>query len=104
MAAADPFFPILYWRTLANEGHSLDVWLRSQKAEFLVPADQTVRMHFSVNSQQLDRAREGILGAGRVDLVDEVEAVLPGGKVAARFRITSSFRSRSSGSSPIEGR
>ncbi len=104
MAAADPFFPILYWRTLANEGHSLDVWLRAQEAEFVVPADQTVRLHFSMNAQQLDKAREGILGVGRVDLVDEVEAVLPGGEVAARFRITSSLRSRSSGSSPIEGR
>ena len=103
MAAADPLSPILYWRSLANEGYSLDVWLRKQESNFVAPADQTVRMRFCIDAQQLEVAREGILRDGRVDLVDEVEAVLPAGEVAARFRITSSFRPRSSGSSPIRG-
>ncbi|MGE4618486.1 MAG: DUF4442 domain-containing protein [Planctomycetota bacterium] len=103
MAAADPFLPILYWRSLVSEGHSLNVWLRSMEADFLIPADQDVRLHFVVTPQQLDKAREGILGAGRVDLVDVVEAVLSSGEVAARFRVISSLRNRSSGSSPLTG-
>ena len=101
MTAADPFYPILYWRTLANEGHSLRVWRRSLEGDFQIPADQTVRLHFSLPSEQLEKAREGINGVGGVDLVDVVNAVLPGGKVAARFQITSSLRRRSCGSSPI---
>ena len=104
MAAADPFYPILYWRTLSNEGHSLRVWLRSLEADFQIPAAETVRMHFSLTEEQLEMAREGILEGGRVDLVDVVDAILPDGKVAARFRVTSSLRTGTDGSTPNRGR
>lgn len=101
MAAADPFYPILYWRSLSTEGHSLRVWLRSLEADFLIPATANATMRFSLCSDQLEKAREGILEHGKADLEDDVEAILPDGKVAARFRVTSSLRLRGDGSTPL---
>ena len=100
-AAADPFYPLLYWRKLSTDGVSTNCWIRQQRCEFIRPADATVELRFAIEDQQLATARAGIEKDGRVDLEDVVDALLPAGEVAARFHITTALRARGSGSTPL---
>lgn len=99
-SAADPFYPILYWRWLSSRGYSTTCWIRQMNIEFVRPADHNAELHFKISEAQCETARLGIETKGRIDLEDEVEATLPGGEVAARFRVVSALRSRSNGSTP----
>lgn len=90
--AADPFYPILYWRWLSSRGYSTTCWIRSMNIDFVRPADHNAELHFKISDARCETARLGIESKGRIDLEDEVEAILPGGEVAARFHVVSALR------------
>ncbi|MDE0960020.1 MAG: DUF4442 domain-containing protein [Planctomycetota bacterium] len=100
-SAADPFFPILYWRWLASQGISSHCWIRAQKVEFLRPANRSVVLRFRIAGEQLEHASREMKAQGRVDLEDMVEAQLPDGQVAARFHVTSAMRAKELGTAPL---
>ncbi|MDE0957178.1 MAG: DUF4442 domain-containing protein [Planctomycetota bacterium] len=100
-SAADPFFPILYWRYLALQGIPSTCWSRSIRGEFVQPASRSVELRFAIDTDQLEHACREMKSHRRVDLEDVVEARLPDGALAARFHVTSALRGKERGSAPL---
>ena len=92
MSAADPLFPLLYWRSLVKKGEHLSVWLKSLDSSFLVPATESVYLDFRLDPEKLEAARRDLDQTGRADLTDEICACFSDGQKVARFRMVSALR------------
>ena len=57
MSAADPLFPLLYWKSLVKKGEYLSVWLKSLDSTFLIPATESVFFDFRLDPDKLEAAR-----------------------------------------------
>ena len=99
MSAADPFFPLLYWRSLVKKGEHLSVWLKSLDSTFLVPATEAVYLDYQLDPAKLEQARRDLDQTGRADLTDEICACFDDGQKVARFQMVSALRLLEQGSS-----
>ncbi len=99
MSAADPFYPLLYWRSLVKKGEQLSVWLKTLDSTFLVPATEGVWLKFQLDAGKLEQARKELDQNGRADVADELTACFADGQEVARFRMVSSLRLLDHGSS-----
>lgn len=99
MSAADPLFPILYWRSLVRKEEQLSVWLKSLDSTFLVPASEGVWLDFRLDPAKLEKARQDLDQTGRADLEDEIFACFEDGQKVARFKMVSALRLLKHGSS-----
>ena len=99
MSAADPFFPILYWRSLVRKEEQLSVWLKSLDSTFLIPATEGVYLDIQLDPEKLEKARQDLDQTGRADLEDELFACFKDGQKVARFRMVSALRLLKHGSS-----
>ena len=92
MSAADPLFPLLYWKSLVKKGEYLSVWLKSLDSSFLIPATESVFFDFHLDPDRLETARKDLDQTGRADLSDEIHACFAAGQKVARFRMVSALR------------
>jgi len=92
MSAADPLFPLLYWKSLVKKGEYLSVWLKSLDSTFLIPATESVFFEFHLDPDKLEAARLDLDQTGRADLSDEIHACFADGQKVARFRMVSALR------------
>ena len=92
MSAADPLFPLLYWKSLVKKGEHLSVWLKSLDSSFLIPATESVFFDFHLDPDRLETARKDLDQTGRADLSDEIHACFAAGQKVARFRMVSALR------------
>ncbi|WP_290308661.1 DUF4442 domain-containing protein [Mucilaginibacter flavus] len=59
-AAADPFYPILFYQVLTKKGYRLKVWSKSSKIDYLKPG--LTDLHFKISLSEEDIAEaENIL-------------------------------------------
>lgn len=91
-AAADPFYPILYWQALAREGIAVQAWLRAAEADFRRPARSHLRLDFAIGEEQLAAARDRLQRDGYSVHTDEVSAVDEEGALCARVSCVSYLR------------
>ena len=92
MSAADPLYPILYWRSLVRKGEHLSVWLKSLDSAFLLPATETVAFEFRLDPDKLQQARRDLDETGRADISDEISACFADGQKVAHFKMISALR------------
>src|ERR1700712_82671 len=46
-AAADPFYPLLFYQALVGKGYKIKIWSKSSEIKFIKPG--TTNLHFKIN-------------------------------------------------------
>jgi len=82
-AAADPFYPMLYWQVLAHRGMRVQAWLKSGRARYLRPAATALTLRFTLSEDDVAQAETALAAEGRFARTHAVEAIDTSGVVCA---------------------
>ena len=91
-AAADPWFPILYWQALARQGKALECWLKAAHADYKKPGRSNLHLHFSISDADLNHAHDHLDRFGRAVQKNTVEVIDDEGDVCALVECVSYLR------------
>ncbi len=91
-AAADPWFPILYWQALARKEFALECWLKSAYADYKKPGRSDLHLHFQISDDDLDHAIDHLQRFGRAVKKNTVEVIDKDGDVCATVECVSYLR------------
>jgi acyl-coenzyme A thioesterase PaaI-like protein len=91
-AAADPWFPLLYWQALAQQGYAVQGWLKAGSADYKKPACSDLHFEFRLQEDHLAQAKADFAAKGKSVLVDRVDAMDQTGDVCATIECVSYLR------------
>ncbi len=76
-AAADPFYPILFYQVLTKKGYRLKVWSKSSKIDYLKPGITDLHFKISLSEEDIAEAENTLNTVGKyavhhpVDIYDK---------------------------------
>ncbi|MBC8406838.1 MAG: YiiD C-terminal domain-containing protein [Planctomycetes bacterium] len=91
-SAADPWFPILYWQTLARQGYALECWLKAATADFKKPARSHLYLHFELPESDVEHAMDHLDRFGRSVRKNTVQVIDTEGDVCCEVECVSYMR------------
>jgi len=84
-AAADPFYAILYWQSLARMGHRVRTWLKGASIRYLKPAASTLTLSFELSDEHVESALVALGREGRFSRWHTTPAIDRHGTVCAEI-------------------
>ena len=86
-SACDPYFPTMYYHIFANKNRKLIIWLKSAEIQYLRPADCSLKLHFEITKEKVEKVENALDKIGKTEIWHTVEAINKKGVVCAKARM-----------------
>ena len=83
-SACDPYFPTMYYHIFANKNRQLIIWLKSAEIQYLRPADSSLKLHFEITKEEVEKVENALDKIGKTEIWHTVEAINKKGVICAK--------------------
>lgn len=83
-SACDPYFPTMYYHIFANKNRKLIIWLKSAEIQYLRPADSSLKLHFEITKEKVEKVENALDKIGKTEIWHTVEAINKKGVICAK--------------------
>ena len=86
-SGCDPYFPTMYYKIFEKRNRKLIVWLKSAEIKYLKPANTSLKLHFTINQDDIDKASEILDKTGKYEVWHTVNAINKKNLICAKAKM-----------------
>lgn len=86
-SAADPFFSLMYWQALVQQGVKAEAWVKRLEIDYIRPANADVFLQFILTQEELTTAKENVEKNGKFDKWHAINIVDKEGRICCKVKI-----------------